>query len=469
MAARVAHNVLPDGDAYGPHKSLTAYSDALPAQPRGACALILNDGSQAVIAGTVNNLYHGVGTAWTEKSRVTDGYAVPDDDFWMFQPFGQLVIAVNLGTAPQVIDLSGGSDFANLGGSPPTAKFIWEAAGFVFLGHVSGNPNRLQHSDIELPAVWSGGLSSRQDFPTGGHITGGIGDKLGCWVFFDRAVRRMTFTGDKPAFTVVDVAEGIGCIAPHSVCRIERETFWLAEDGFYAVDLSGTVRAIGDKRVNNLVLSSLSGDNVQRVQGTADTLGKRIYWHGNTTGTASYSKNYCLVYSLAEDRFTTVDVDGSWLLSASTAGTTLEEVATSLGYTNLDTVPFSLDSAVRRAGRPNFAALDSLHKLAFFTGANLAATVETGLGQLEGEGSRMHVRKLRPLIGTRSALGQIGVCELPGESLTWSGLAPQDVTGAVHFHVSGRFARARLAVPSGTEWTQALGIEDLQTRPAGQR
>jgi hypothetical protein len=469
MAARVAHNVLPDGDAYGPHKGLTAYSDALPAQPRGACALILNDGSQAIIVGTADNLYHGVGTSFTEKSLLTDGYSVPDDDFWSMQVFGENVVAASLGDAPQVIDLSGASDFANLGGSPPTAKFVWEAAGFLFLGHISGNPSRLQHSDIELIDKWSGGLSSRQDFPTGGHITGGIGDKLGCWVFFDRAVRRMPFSGSKPAFSVVDVAEGIGCIAPHSVCRIERETFWLAEDGFYAVDLNGTIRAIGDKRVNNLVLDALGGDNVKRVQGTADTLGKRIYWHGNTTGTASYSKNYCLVYSLAEDRFTTVDVEGSWLFSASTAGVTLEEVDTSLGYDDIDEIPFSLDSAFLRAGRPAFAALDADHKVAFFTGANLQATVETGLGQLEGEGLRQYVRGWRPLIGTRSALGQIGVCELPGESLTWSGLSSQNVTGNIPFHASGRFARARLVIPAGTEWTQALGIEDLQTRPAGQR
>jgi hypothetical protein len=232
---------------------------------------------------------------------------------------------------------------------------------------------------------------------------------------------------------------------------------------------SGTIRAIGDKRVNNLVLDALGGDNVKRVQGTADTLGKRIYWHGNTTGTASYSKNYCLVYSLAEDRFTTVDVEGSWLFSASTAGVTLEEVDTSLGYDDIDEIPFSLDSAFLRAGRPAFAALDADHKVAFFTGANLQATVETGLGQLEGEGLRQYVRGWRPLIGTRSALGQIGVCELPGESLTWSGLSSQNVTGNIPFHASGRFARARLVIPAGTEWTQALGIEDLQTRPAGQR
>jgi hypothetical protein len=59
--------------------------------------------------------------------------AVPSSDQWQFAQFNNYVFAVQINTAPQVFDLTSSSAFADLGGSPPQARYIAIVNRFVVL------------------------------------------------------------------------------------------------------------------------------------------------------------------------------------------------------------------------------------------------------------------------------------------------------------------------------------------------
>src|SRR5215472_16725341 len=123
--SQVIQNALPRGDGYGPVAGLAVFTTALPAACRGYFYARKTDGSIAVFAGTAGNLYllNNATFAWTLVSKGALSYSsVPSSDHWQFVQFGNLVIAVQVNTAPQVFDLTSSTAFADLAGSPPPAR-----------------------------------------------------------------------------------------------------------------------------------------------------------------------------------------------------------------------------------------------------------------------------------------------------------------------------------------------------------
>ncbi len=135
-ASQLIQNVVPRGDGYGPFQDFTAFTTALPATCRGFFYARKTDGSIAVFAGTAIKLYqlNNTNFTWTDVSKAGGSYsALPSSDHWQFAQFGNFVIAVQANTVPQVFDLTSSSAFADLGGSPPQARYIAVVGRFVVL------------------------------------------------------------------------------------------------------------------------------------------------------------------------------------------------------------------------------------------------------------------------------------------------------------------------------------------------
>ena len=67
----------------------------------------------------------------------------------------------------------GSANTADLGGSPPVAKFMVDYSGYLVLGHIASYPMRVQWSDTGEPETWTGGNSGAKDLTEDGQdITG---------------------------------------------------------------------------------------------------------------------------------------------------------------------------------------------------------------------------------------------------------------------------------------------------------
>src|SRR4051794_32033781 len=68
---RNLQNVLPRGDGYGPFPSLTALSQTLGAQCRGAFVAFKSDGSVTIFAATASDLFilNNSSFGWTKVSK----------------------------------------------------------------------------------------------------------------------------------------------------------------------------------------------------------------------------------------------------------------------------------------------------------------------------------------------------------------------------------------------------------------
>lgn len=327
-------NVIPRGDGYGPFPSLTALSQSLGAQCRGAFEAIKTDGSVVVFAATATDLYQLNNTTmgWTRVSQGGTSYAaVSGPDQWRFVQFNSLVIAVQANAAPQVFDITSGTQFANLAGNPPQARYIDVVGRFVVLTGLLTNPNRVQWSglnDVNGPNSWTPGINSSdyQDLADGGFSRGIAGGETGI-ILQDTIIRRMIYLpGDPRVFQVEKIAEGLGIYGPLSLVRAGATVFFYSLRGFHRIDPGGLPVPVGRERVDRTFAADLDINSMQMFQGVADPRSSRILWAYKSVNGASNQFDKALCYDVVLDRFTPLKFAGEMLFQMAQPGVTLENV-----------------------------------------------------------------------------------------------------------------------------------------------
>ena len=128
--------------------------------------------------------------------------------------------------------------------------------------------------------------------------------------------------------------------------------------------------------------------------------------------------------------------------------------------TPLDDLTVSLDSRVYAGGEVTFSAFDDLHKLAFFTGTAMPATITTGELQLT-PGRKTHLNGFRSLIGGGTITGQVGYRDLQSESITFDPPKTPDGNGRISAKRHNRFHSAKWNITG--DFDHAIGM-DLAAR-----
>jgi hypothetical protein len=133
-------------------------------------------------------------------------------------------------------------------------------------------------------------------------------------------------------------------------------------------------------------------------------------------------------------------------------------------YTNWEDVPGSADDAQWRGGAVYLGAFNSAHKLGAFSGATLAARLETG--ELAREGNRrFRTTGVRFLIEADSALASgdvtvsIGYRDKPDGAVTYTTGTAIALNGIAPQLTSAKFQRARFDIAAGVDWEHAVGAE----------
>lgn len=474
--AREALNVVSAEEGYVPLNALQAVSlNALSARAQGAVWFRGIGGGVKMFAGDGTKLYLLSGATWSNVSRSVGGaYALASDGAWRFAQFGSLAIAVNGIDAPQKFDLGVGANWAALGGSPPVGTFITTVRDFVLMGKVGNAPQRIQWSGFNNCETWGTSLSTQadlQDLPDGGNVTGLVGGEYGL-IFQETSVRRMTYEGPPVIFRLDKIANDLGCSIPASVADLLDMAFFLHKSGFYMVKAGQTITPIGRGKIDRTFWAEFDEAKHFNSSSAIDPVrGLYVFAYPSVTSSTGLPDRL-LIYNWRTERWTRAAVDCEFVFGGvSQQGYTLEQLD-AFGDGTLEGLPYPLDSSYWSGALSLLLfGFDRAHKSGSFSGATLAATVETAEFN-PGNGIRSVVRGCRPLIdggslqiqlGTRETQQQQVVSYGPSVGLTPAGLAPVYGSGR-YFRVKATMAAGSATIPP---WSNMQGIDDIDVRPAG--
>ena len=329
--------VYPRADGYGPFPSIVAYTNALPSACRGACFARNSDGSVTLFAGTSTRLYKLNATTftWEDVSKGGSAYTtMVDGKMWDFAQYNDVLIAVQVGTAPQAFTLSSSSAFADLGGSPPQAANVTIIGRFVFLSGLLSNPRRIQWCDLDAITTWTAGvgLADYQDLPDGGlvkRIAGG--DAFGVCFQEDGKIRSLVYApGSATVFQINVIATNDPLFAEYSVISVSDKIFYCSAQGFKKIEAANSAPvAIGKQRIDHTFFEDVDTSSLYLMRAATDPNFTRIYWsYKSIQGNAGlFDKALLYDWTLGENgRFTVVPMSGEFLATFATPGVTLEGV-----------------------------------------------------------------------------------------------------------------------------------------------
>lgn len=460
-------NVYPGENCYRPFRALSGYTSALTARCRGAFTARSVADAVHLFAGDATKLYHLVGSSitWDDVSNGTYGA----DEFWSFAQFGDVVIATNGIDNVQSYTMASSTDFADLTGSPPKARYVAVVGDFVVLGCLSTLPQRVRWSGFDDATSWTVSASTQADFQdivgNDGKVTGLVGGRDYGLVFLERALVRMTYVGPPYIFQFSIIEDAPGTRAPGSIASWKGLVFWLAEDGFY-MSTGAQAIPIGKNKVDRTFLSDLDNSYINRVTASYDPLQACYMVAYPGSGSVAGNPNKLMIYSLASQRWTLVEQAVEALFpAAASLGFTLDQLDTV--SSSLDALSASLDSSAWAGGATSFQAFDTNHKLGSFTGNTLAATLDTQEAQLF-DGKRARVRTTRPLADGGTPTIAMGTRNLLTSSVVYGAAVSPNTEGYCYQRTNARYHRARLTIPAASTWTKAWGV-DFEATPEGRR
>lgn len=486
----VLTNVVPRGDGYGPFKDLVAFTGALNAACRGFFYARKNDGTIAVFAGTNTGLFmldNSTG-AWTDVSKqgtasllLVDGTsflllttgdrldlttgsgvatypALPSKAQWQFVQFNNFVIAVQQNVPPQVYDLVSSSAFADLGGSPPQASYIAVVNRFLVLsGITSPNVYRVQWSGLNATTTWTSGVtqSDSQDLADGGIVRGVAGGEFGV-IFQDASIRRMTFSPGSPyVFGIDRVSQDDGLFAPYSLVSAGDRVFFCSPQGFKMLVPGGYPTPIGKEKIDRTFFADVDTNNLHLMLGASDPRSTRVYWAYKSINGVDGQFDTILCYDWMLERWTKIVRSGEYITTMSRPGITLEGVDAAYG-SNIDTLTISSLDDISNAAISELSAFDTDHKLGFFSGPALEATMDT---PEQGGDQRLYVRGIRPVTDATTVYASVLYRETAQATSSTSVETLVNAVGVCPQRVSTRYARGKVRIPAGTTWTYSSGVE----------
>jgi hypothetical protein len=396
--------------------------------------------------------------AGTGTHSVTHMYSALSSDMqWQFAQFGNLVFATQENAPLQVYNLSSSTAFADCSGSPPQAAYISVVGRFLVLSGLLSNPYRIHWSGLNDTTQWTSGVNSSdyQDFPDGGIVRGVAGGEFGV-IFQDQAIRRMVYApGSAIVFQIERVSQDQGLFAPYSIIRAGDTVLFYSAQGFYKIIPGGRPEQIGREKVDRFFFDDLDKTDLKLFIGAADPRSTMVFWAYKSTSGATGLYDKIIGYDLALERWFTIEMTGEYLLGMSQPGITLENLDSISA--SIDALEASLDSFAVST-QPLIAQFSSAHKMGFFSGSNLEATLETA--EQGTDGQRIFIRGFRPITDAAEVYGSLTYRENQQETPTDTAeVLISSRTGRCDLRKSTRYSRMRARIPEATLWTNISGIE----------
>lgn len=466
-----ALNVIPKKESYGPFAGLATYTTALTARGQGAIFARKTDGTGIILAGDATKLYQVSGTTVTDATRLAGGaYTIASDTQWSFTQYGKFVLAFDGADVPQVFNVDTDTNFSVLGGSPPTAYYSCVAGDFVMTLQQAANRNRLQWSALDNSASWATSQStqaSQQDIPAGGWGKGLVGLEYGAIVFMESGIFRANYEGPPIIFRVSRITDNLGLLIPGSLCNYRDLIFFYDQSGFYMMQGGVQITPIGEQRANTWFRTNFDGVNLGRVTSAIDPVNGCVLWSFPDNSAMNGTPNHILGYSWTTDKwFHAQPGDHEMLYSAASQQSwTIEQLDAAFG--TIEAMPFSWDSSFwTGVARRLVGGFDTSHKLGFFNGTTLAATVDTMEAALSGA-KLSRIRSVRPLVDGGTPTVYLATRMRQGDPQVFSAGVTMNALGTCPFNTVGRYVQGRIMMPAGSSFTHMIGLDDPDIRPEG--
>lgn len=463
--ALTINNAYPTKIGYNSFPSIGASSTALTSRAQGAYTATDNTASvnKIVFAGDATKLYKLNAVTFENVSKTDTTYALAAEDNWNFVQFGTYVIAGNINDDTQYFDVDSGTEFDDLAGTPPRAKYWAVVRDFVVVANTWDasdlyKPKRARWCGIGDPESWSISAATQADLQDlegdGGQIQGIVGGEYGI-IFQERSIWRMTYVGSPIIFQFDEVERGRGVLIPSSIVTVGRMIFYIGGDGFYMFDGVQST-PIGNNKVDKFFFGDIDATYYSRVSASVDPVNKLILWAYPGSGSSMGNPNRAIGYRWDIGRFfLLVDVNIQFLFSALTQGLTLEELDAI--STNIDALPYSLDSNAWTGGKVILAGFNGDNQLGYFTGQALDAVLETG--EFQGVQGRVAlIDTVRPIIDGGTVEIEMGTRNiLTDDSVTYGTARSPNTIGECEVRSAARYHRSRVNISDG--FVNAQGIE----------
>jgi hypothetical protein len=266
----------------------------------------------------------------------------------------------------------------------------------------------------------------------------------------------MSYVPGSPIIFQIDrIAQDKGLYAPYSIVRAGEQIFYYGTQGFAKIAPGGYPEPIGREKVDRTFLADLDKGNLQLCIGASDPRTSRVYFaYKSVSGqTGLYDK--ILGYDYVLDQFFPISDTGEYLLGISQTGLTLEALDSI--SSSLDALTLSLD-AYATAVQPEIAQFSSAHKLGFYRGTNLEATLESG--EQGTDDKKIRVKGFRAVTDAATHYGSCSYRDTSSATVT-SGteVLVSSRTGRCDMQRETRYSRFKVRIPAGTTWTYCAGVE----------
>jgi hypothetical protein len=452
-----AKNVFPVSVGYQPFPSSEDYSEDA-AEPLNSIFVAKFSDDVQAFAGSATKLYNLNNTTLALTDVSSTAYGGTSN--WKFSQFGQTVLAVNNSSSVQAWTIGSSTAFADVATSP-VAKYITTVRDFVVCGHLDGgsNANKIAWSDINDYSDWTPGATSQSDsqvLPDGGNITGLTGGEFGL-VFLEKAIVRIQYTGSPLFFTVDTISRGLGCFEGNSIAQYGGTSFFLADDGFYTCDGQNVV-GIGQEKVDRWFFDDCNLNELDSMSTAVDPIKKLVVWnYANVGGARSI-----LIYNWQINKWSRAETVSTVVGNLASVGTTLEGLTDTLGYTDIDIMPASLDDRLWVGGKFLFAGAKD-RKMVTFTGEPISPFIITS--DLE-VGFNSVVNLIRPAVDNGSADIAIASRKELDDTIEFGPTVSTTQDGRANVRSGGRYHRIQVN-PTGN-WTTCMAV-DVDFIPQGNR
>lgn len=468
----VAQNVVPlTPTSYGPFNNLVTFTAALDTRCQGALGFRDPTSNSFVFAGTADKLYKmGTGSSFTDVSK-PGGYVLGADAMWQFVQYGSRVMAFAPFTNPQSFVMGSSSAFADLAAGAPQARYAAIIRDFTMVGNTydplnGAEPSQVWWSAINDPTNWPVlGTSAAQMVQSDSQILADAGEVMGILgavggadgaIVMERAIYRVSYEGPPTVFRFDQVEHGRGSVVPGSCVNVGSFAFYLGYDGFYAFDGANSI-PIGNNKIDKTFYKDFDQSHAFRVVSAVDVLHKLVFWAYPGAGNTGGNPNKVLCYNWDIGRWSLIEMELETYFKTYSIGYTLDQLD---AFGTLETLPYSLDSRIWTGGSILMGAFDLTHKMGYFTGSTLQATLETGD---IGGNTRTFVAGIRPYTDAddSTVTASLGVKDVVGNPESYTAASPPGVDGVCPQRISSRYVRAQVNIEAGATWTHAQGVDAL--------
>lgn len=271
---------------------------ALPGPCIGSTYATYSNGTTRIVAGTATHLYSASGPGWVEVDNAQT-YAATSR--WRFDQFGDDLIAVAAGVAPQVANGAAGQ-FSALAGSPPNG-----ATNIISLGSVvmMSKADQWYSSAVGTDNSWVPSLQTLaatgplNDFP--GPITALAQVYRSVIVWKNSGMWLGTFVGAPSTWSFQPISDYVGTWGQENVIPLSDGVAFIGTDDFYLCNGSAPVRI--PNHLRRWFFDTVDISRMSEIFGWHDEQNSVLWWHFPDASSPAGILNNYVTYNQRSQRW----------------------------------------------------------------------------------------------------------------------------------------------------------------------